>query len=131
MTITATMRRCSACNHLLDGTEETCPNCGRTPAPLIGDWPVGAKRFLCMLIVVDAVATRLHLTEQVQLEWLMENAIRGRWYEGELIPYAASAADCYPKFLDLYRRWQESGAPTDFAAIATLRGIPVPGGRPT
>lgn len=120
--ITETTRRCGACPELLDATQATCPKCGRAQAPVLTDWPVGAKRFLCMLIVVDAVATRLHLTEQQQVEWLLENAIRGRWYDGELIPYAASAAECYPKFLELYRRWQESGAPTDFTAIAQLRG---------
>lgn len=119
--ITATTRRCSACPELLDGDAKVCPKCGREIAPPIADWPVGSKRFLCMLIVVDAIATRLSLTEQQQYEFLLENAIRGRWHEGQLIPYAASAADCYPRFIELYRRWQESGAPTDFAAIAQLR----------
>ena len=121
--ITETTRRCSACSELIDGAVEACPKCGRNQAPPIAEWPVGAKRFLAMLIVVDAVATRLHLTEQQQVEWLLENAIRGRYYEGRLIPYAASAADCYPQFLELYRRWQEAGQPTDFPAIAQLRGV--------
>lgn len=119
--ITETTHRCCACSELLDGPEKACPKCGREQTPPIAEWPVGAKRFLCMLIVVDAVATRLHMTDQQQHDWLLESAIRGRWYRGELVPYAASAAECYPQFIDIYRRWQESGAPTDFAAIAQLR----------
>lgn len=122
MTISEITRRCSACPELLNNGEHVCPRCGREQAPLLTDWPVGAKRFLCMLIVVDAVLTRLELTEQEQYEWLLEKAIRGRWFGGTLVPYAAGAGDCYPQFIAIYRRWQEAGAPTDFAAIAQLRG---------
>lgn len=119
--ITEHTMRCGACPELLEPDQEACPKCGRKQAPRVGDWPVGAKRFLCMLIVVDALAPRLQLTEQQQFEFLLENAIRGRYYDGELVSYAAGAAECYPKFVELYRRWQEAGQPTDFAAIARLR----------
>lgn len=119
--ITETTRRCGACPELLDGDVKICPSCGTKVSVPIGDWPDGAKRFLCMLIVVDAVITRLHLTEQQQLDWLLENAIRGRYYSGELVGHSATAADCYPQFLKLFQRWREAGAPTDFAAIARLR----------
>lgn len=119
--ITAETRRCGACPELLEPDQLECPKCGHRKAPRVEDWPVGAKRFLCMLIVVDAVVTRIDLTEDQQFSWLLENAFRGRRFNGESVPFAATAADCYPHFVDTYRRWQEAGAPTDFAAIARLR----------
>ena len=119
--ITETTRRCDRCPELLSADDKVCPSCGHRPAPLVAEWPQGAKRFLCMLIVVDAVVTRIHLTEQQQLEWLLQSAMRGRRLNGANVPYSASPAECYEKFAELFQRWQEAGAPNDFAAIARLR----------
>lgn len=120
MTITATMRRCSAC--FLEGTEAECPRCNRKLVPPMEQWPAGARKFLYLLILTDTVAVRLGATEQSRHEYLLENAIRGRYYEGKLIPYAANASECYPQFLTLFERWQAQGSPTDFVTLAQLRG---------
>lgn len=123
MTITETTRRCSACSKPFDGTAITCPDCGRKHAPPVATWPEGAKRFLYLLVIANALQLKLDSPEQLQLEWLMENVIRGRYYEGRLVPYAATAVECYPQFLELLARWQAAGAPTEFAAIAALCGV--------
>lgn len=122
MTITATTRRCGACFELLDGPETRCPKCGTEQCVPVGDWPVGAKKFLYLLVITDALITKLGASEQTQAEFLLENAIRGRYYKGRLIPRAAAAAHCYPQFLELFEKWQAEGSPTDFTAIAQLRG---------
>lgn len=122
MTITATTRRCGACFHLLDGDEPKCPKCGTVPCVPVDQWPKGAMKLLYLLIITDALAVKLTSTPQVQAEFLLENAIRGRYYKGRLIPRAAAAAHCYPQFLELFEKWQAEGSPTDFTAIAQLRG---------
>jgi hypothetical protein len=121
--ITETTRRCSACNELLDGEERACPKCGRVQCTPVAEWPADARRLLSLMLIADVLATKLRATEQQQHEHLLENAMRGRWYPGgRLIPYAASAADCYPMFVTLLERWIAAGSPTDFTAIAQLRG---------
>lgn len=122
MTITMATRRCAACPELLDEGAQVCPSCGRAVAPAVSEWPDGARKFLLLMVVVDAIATKIGATEQQQLEWLLENAMRGRYYEGRLVSYAASAADCFPEFLILRDKWIAAGSPTDFATIAQLRG---------
>lgn len=121
--LTELTRRCGACGELYQLGTDACTKCGQGKCTPPSEWPVGAKRFLMLLIITDSLATRLHAPEEQQLFWLLENAIRGRWYSGELVPYAATAADCYPRFIEIYRRWQEAGAPTEFTAIAQLRGL--------
>lgn len=121
--ITATTRRCPRCTTLLDGDEKACPTCGREQAPPISVWPDGSKRFLFLLTIVDALWSKLEATEQQQFEWILENAMRGKFYEGRLVAYAATAAECYAEFVILLAKWHAAGAPTDFAAIARLRGM--------
>lgn len=123
MTITETTRRCPRCFDLLDGDQRECPRCGRTLPPHPSDWPEGARKLLFLLVIVDALATKLTASEEEQLCWLLENKMRGRFYEGRLLSYAATAAECYPEFVRLHERWVAAGSPTEFAAIAQLRGI--------
>lgn len=92
-------------------------------APRVEEWPDGAKRLLYLFILVDAIGIKMSATEQQQAEWLLENAMRGRHYEGRLVSYSATAAQCYEEFLRLFQRWTEAGSPTDFAAVAQLRGV--------
>lgn len=120
--ITTATRRCPACRELVDGEQE-CPRCNRAQTPPLAEWPAGAKRFLLLLLLTDTLAMRIRATEQQQMEFLLENTMRGRYYQGRLVPYAASAADCYPEFTRLLARWQAQGSPTDVAAIAALRGL--------
>jgi hypothetical protein len=86
-------------------------------------WPDGAKRFLFLLLLTDALATKLKgFTEQQQLEYLLENVMRGRYYGGEVLSRSANAANCYPYFVKLLEEWKSRGSPNDANAIAQLRG---------
>lgn len=120
--ITETTKRCSVCATVLDGVEHKCPRCGTEQCVPIAEWPAGARKFLYLLVITDILAIKLGASEQTQLEFLLENAIRGRYYDGKLITRAASASHCYPQFLTLFERWQAQGSPTDFVALGLLRG---------
>lgn len=53
----------------------------------------------------------------------MARAVRGRWYAGgRLVPQSADALECLEEFRRIYARWEAAGAPSDFAAVAELRG---------
>jgi hypothetical protein len=122
--ITETTRRCSACNGLLEATDAACPKCGRVQAPPLAEWGPHAKRLLFLVLLTDMLAVQLDngRSEQQLYEWLLENAMRGRWYPGgRMVRHSASAAECIPEFRRLYTRWEAAGSPTDFAAVARLR----------
>lgn len=86
------------------------------------EWPEEGKRFLWLLLLTDALTTKLNAPAEEQWQWLLIKAIRGRYYEGRVVTYSAPAAVCYPEFVKLLERWKVAGSPTDFKAIARLRG---------
>lgn len=120
--ITETTRACAACRNLIDDGDAACPKCGRVPCPRVDLWPEGARRLLFLFLLTDALATKLDATEQQQMEWLLENVMRGRYYGGRVLPRSASAADCYPFFLELLEEWKACDSPNEVNAIAQLRG---------
>jgi hypothetical protein len=121
--ITAETRACGLCRAPLAGDDVACGKCGRMPCPRVETWPDGAKRFLFLLLLTDALATKLKgFTEQQQLEYLLENVMRGRYYGGEVLSRSANAANCYPYFVKLLEEWKSRGSPNDANAIAQLRG---------
>jgi hypothetical protein len=120
--ITETTRACSACRNLIDDADAKCPKCGRIPCPRVELWPEGARRLLFLFLLTDALATKLDATEQQQMEWLLENVMRGRYYGGRVLPRSAPAADCYPFFIELLEEWKACDSPNEVNAIAQLRG---------
>lgn len=122
--ITATSRGCTSCGRLLPEppAAPVCSSCGVLACVPLAEWPAGAKRFLTLLTLADAVAMLLEHTEQARWEWILRKAIRGRWYGARLVPHTAPAADCFPVALRLVEAWEAAGRPTDFASVARIRG---------
>lgn len=120
--ITEATRKCRTCGELYQLGDAECTKCGRSFCTPPEEWPDGAKRLLFLLVIVDSLATKLNEPEEEQLFWLLENKMRGRWFDGRLVTHAASAAECYPEFLRLFEKWRAAGSPTDFTAVAQLRG---------
>jgi hypothetical protein len=121
MAITEQTRRCSACGELFDEGASACPRCTRVLAPSHTLWPRALKRWLLYQLVLGYVSALHPRTAQACWEWLLRATMRGRWNDQKLIPWAATAAECYPIAAEQAAAWEAAGAPNllDFDAPVT------------
>lgn len=82
--------------------------------PPIGEWPVELPRWLYSR-PLEAFFAPLHgMSPEQQMHQLLLSAIRGRQWGSQIIPRAATPAECYPVAVREAARWSGAGSPLPF-----------------
>jgi hypothetical protein len=110
--ITATSRVCAACGRLLPDTPpHVCTHCDRLEVPPLDAWSHDLKCWLAGRAVASVFAP--HLDGPPLRKWtaLLRSQIAGRAWHGQVIPYAASEADCFAVAVKEVEQWVRDGKP--------------------